>query len=151
MSRAKSEEKLPVLFDSAEQRPWVLNPDQFAMEKVSIETGDYTVDGIEHRLCIERKSLGDFVHTVIHDWIRFRKQLYRMAGYDVAIIVVEADWQDVWNRRYESEADPLAVVGKADAILLDHGVPCLFWGARELCIPRVERFILQAAKKLVGA
>lgn len=148
---AKVIAKLPILIDTREQRPWEFDAGLFSAERATLRTGDYTVAGLEDRLCIERKALGDFVGTVIQDWIRFRKELYRMAAFDVAAVIVEADWQDVFERRYESEADPLSVVGRADSIFLDHGVPVLFWGTRAVCTARAERFLLQAAKKLGGA
>ena len=119
------------------------------MEKTSLFTGDYTIKGLESILTIERKSLGDWVKTCIHDWIRFRKQLYRMAGMDLAAIVVEANVGDVWERKYETEALPQSIIGKAHACLIDHGVPVIWGGDRKYCIPLVERIFIQAAEKML--
>lgn len=142
---------VPVVVDTREQRPWDLSAAFFEVEVATLRTGDYTVRGLEDRLALERKSLGDFVQTVTRDWLRFRKELYRLAGFDVAAVVVEADVADVLAHRYESDADPAAVLGRANGILLDHGVPVLWWGPRAACVPMAERFLLLAAKKLGGA
>jgi DNA excision repair protein ERCC-4 len=140
--------RIPILVDSREQRPWELDAATFDAATATLATGDYTIAGVQDRFVIERKSLGDFVSTVIHDWLRFRKEVYRLASFDVAAIVVEADLGDVIGKRYESDAKPEAVLGRANGIFLDHGVPVLFWGPRPVCITMVERFLLLAAKKL---
>ena len=40
--------------------------------------------------------------------------------------------------------------GRANAVILDHGVPVLFAGPPEFCVPVVEGFMAQAVKKLGG-
>ena len=139
---------LSVIVDTSEQKPWLFPADRFTTERRSLDTGDYSLPGLEGRFCIERKSLGDFVGTVIHDWLRFRKELIRMSAMDLAVIVVEADAGDIRGKKYESEAQPASVFGKAMAIQLDHGVPVLFWGPRVTCEVLVWQFIEMTAKKL---
>jgi ERCC4-type nuclease len=111
-------------------------------------TGDYSVAGLEDRVRVERKSLGDLVNTVTQDWQRFRKELYRLAGFDLALIVVEADLGDLLAKRYESNAEPISVLGRCNACLIDHGVPVVFWGQRPQCQLAVERFMGLVVKKL---
>jgi ERCC4-type nuclease len=139
---------LNVVIDSREQQGWSFPGDRFAPVRRKLRTGDYSLLGFEDVIAIERKSLGDLVQTVIHDAIRFRKELVRMSGFDVACIVVEADAADVWERRYDTEAEPAAVFGRLHGYFLDHGVPTFFWGRRQLCEPNVWRFLELAAKKL---
>jgi len=139
---------ITVIADTREQRVWSFDPTRFVVERGTLQTGDYTVRGLESRLRIERKGLGDFVQTVISDWIRFRKELYRLAFFDVALIVVEADLSDVFAKRYESDATPESVIGRANGIFLDHGVQVAWWGSRTRCVSMVENFLALAAKKL---
>lgn len=142
--------KIPVIIDTREQRQWNFCAETFSTERATLRTGDYTIKGYEDRLCIERKNLGDFVSTVISDWINFRKKLYRMAGFDISAVVVEANIADVLAHRYESDSLPQSVIGKAHAIFLDHGIPVLWWGPPSECITMVERFLLLANKRLGG-
>lgn len=139
---------LRILVDSREQRPWGFPADKFTTETATLPAGDYTLAGAFGRLAIERKSLGDFVGTVIQNWLRFRKELIRLSGYDIAAIVVEADVADVMAKKYESDADPNAVLGRANGIFLDHGIPVLWWGKRPGCEHMAARFFQQAAAKL---
>lgn len=149
--RVAAAKPVPVVVDTREQTPWNLSAALFEVEVATLRTGDYTIRGFEDRLALERKSLGDFVQTVTRDWLRFRKELYRLAAFDVAAVVVEADVAAVMEHRYESDADPASVLGRANGILLDHGVPVFWWGPRATCTVMVERFLLLAAKKLGGA
>lgn len=139
---------ITVITDTREQTPWALDPTRFVMERGTLKTGDYTVKGLDSRLRIERKNLGDAVSTFITDWLRFRKELYRLAFFDYAAIVVEADVEDVLAKRYESEASPASVIGKAHACYLDHGVPVFFWGKRSGTVAMVESLFALAVKKL---
>lgn len=132
--------KPTILIDSREQRPFQFNPAVFNVERRGLATGDYTLAGHEDRIAVERKGLGDLVGTVIGDWLRFRKELLRLAAFDVAAIVVEADVSDVLERRYESSANPLSVLGRCHSCFLDHGVPVLFWGHRRQCESMLAQF-----------
>jgi len=137
-----------VIIDTREQRPWDFPADRFEIDRRKLDAGDYSIAGLEGELAIERKSLGDFVSTVIHDWIRFRKELYRLAGYRVAVVVVEADVSDVMEQRYDTGANPNSVMGRAAEITIDHGIPVFWWGARRYCEPRVCQFLTLAAGRL---
>ncbi len=61
-----------IVIDSREQEPYT-----FACEvvKAKLDAGDYSVAGFEQRVAVERKSLRDFVGTVIHDFDRFAREL----------------------------------------------------------------------------
>lgn len=51
-----------IVIDSREKEPYT-----FACEvlKAKLDAGDYSVHGFEHQVAVERKSLADFVGTVI--------------------------------------------------------------------------------------
>lgn len=144
--------KIPVVIDTAEQEGhfWHFLDDQFTTEHRKLRTGDYTVRGLEDMLTIERKTLGDAVNTVIHQWTRFRKELYRMAAMDHAIVVVEASVEDILAHRYESDAEPASVLGRLNSIIIDHGLPVVFAGNRAMAITFAERWLIQCVKKCGG-
>lgn len=146
--------RLQIIADHREfgvgKRPWSFDADRFDTARGHLLTGDYSPAGYEDRIAVERKALGDWVRTVTADWLRFRRELYRLAAMDAALIVVEADTRDVWQRKYEEDADPASIIGRANAVILDHGVPVLFAGPPEFCVPVVEGFMAQAVKKLGG-
>lgn len=117
----------------------------------ALPAGDYSLEGWELQVAVERKSLDDMVNTVIHDRIRFRKELRRLAGYQMACVAVEANVHDVLAHSYTSETHPNSVLGAAHAIFMDYGVPVFFWGSRPECRLMVERYLLLAHKRLGGS
>lgn len=147
---SETDPRITVVCDTREQKPWVFSPERFIVERGTLQTGDYTIKGLESRLRIEKKTLGDYVGTVVGSWLRFVRELNRLTFFDVGIIVVEADIDDVLQHRYESEASPSSVIGRANAIMLDFGVPTFWWGSRTNCVTMVESFLTLASKKLGG-
>ena len=133
--------KPTIIVDTRERRPWTFDATTFDVKREGLSTGDYSLVGLESRIAVERKSLGDLVSTVTHDWLRFRKELYRLAAFDFAAIIVEADTSDLWQHRYEAQVDPASVWGRANDCLITHGVPVLFWGQRPVCEPAVGRLM----------
>lgn len=146
----KPEPKIPLVIDTREQTPWTFVDDLFTTQRGTLVTGDVSVRGLESVIAIERKTLGDAVSTVIHQWNRFRRELYRLAAMDCPLFVVEASVQDILDKRYESEAEPLAVLGRLNSIIIDHGIPVIFAGNRATAETYVERFLIQALKKCGG-
>jgi hypothetical protein len=114
----------------------------------ALPEGDYTVEGLEGRLALERKGLGDAVNTFVHDWLRFRKELNRLSGYDVAAVIIEANLEQIIRHEYESEASPASVVGRINGIFLDHGIPVFFWGNHQQAADMAYKFLHLAWRKL---
>jgi DNA excision repair protein ERCC-4 len=124
-----------LVIDTREQAPL-----HFSRETVrrGLPTGDYSLEGFESVLTVDRKSLDDLVQSVIHDWRRFSKVLRRMAAMDVAMIAVEAPITSLMEKRYVSDALPQSVRGKINAIFIDFGVPTVFFDNRELMAEWIE-------------
>jgi ERCC4-type nuclease len=139
---------LRIVQSDQERKPWIFPPGFASVDVRHLRTGDYTVEGFEESLTIERKSLGDFVSTVIHDAIRFRKELRRMAAMSVACIVVEANLDQLLAHEYQSEANPKSVLGRAHSFLIDYGIPVLWWGPPEQCATAALQFLELATRKL---
>lgn len=134
-----------LLIDQQEQRPWAF-PGR-ACRTLKLKTGDYSVLGLEDEICIERKSLSDLVGTVIHDWLRFVKELRRMAGMRAAIVVVESTPDRLYAKEYIGDALPQSVMGKCSAITLDYGIPVTWWGSREASQRTAEQWLVLAWEK----
>ena len=141
-------ERIQILVDTREKTPWSFDPEKFEVITTTLQAGDYSLDGLDHLVAIERKSLGDFVSTVIHDWLRFRKELNRLSGYTCTAIVVETDLEKIFEHRYESEALPASVLGRMNAIYIETGIPVLLWGNATLAADMASRFLTLAWRKL---
>lgn len=143
--------KISLIVDTREQLPWAFDTELFDVQRGTLATGDVSVKGFENLIAIERKSLGDAVNTVIGQWQRFLKEIYRLAAMDHPAVFIEASIADILDRKYESDAEPLAVLGRLNSITIDHKIPVYYCGSRAVAETLAERWLLQAAKKLGAA
>ncbi|WP_437731281.1 ERCC4 domain-containing protein [Sorangium sp. So ce1335] len=120
---------LVVVVDTREQRPWRF-PDDVATVRAALPAEDYSVQGLETRVAIERKELGDFVNACTHERARFIQELERLKAYDLKAIVVEASVLDVAAHAYRSRALPQSSLGSAVAFHIAYGVPVIWAGDR---------------------
>ena len=146
MCRSKAA-RVTIVIDSREQEPYSFDPRLAGAVRRALTAGDYSLAGLEDQVAVERKTLDDFVSTVIHRRRRFREELRKLSRYRAACVVVEAELLDVLGKRYRGEARPEAVVGSALSILLDYGVPVAFCGNRQAARHFTQAFLLAAWKR----
>ena len=145
MTRCSRSNELPVIIiDTREQAEYSFDPQLAATVRRALPAGDYSVVGLEGEVAVERKSLDDFISTVIHARQRFRRELSKLAGYRAACVVVEANLLDILLGRYRGEAHPKAVLGSTLSILLDYGIPVYFCGTRPAACQFVQAYLLAA-------
>jgi len=141
-------EPVAVVIDSREQLPYAFDPERIRAIRRALPAGDYSLDGFEDRVAVERKSLEDFVSTVIRRRERFVRELDRLGRMEVAGVVVEGDLTQVLRHDYAGGAHPSSVLGAAVSIIVDHHVPVFFAGNREGGRLFVERLLLRAHRRL---
>jgi DNA excision repair protein ERCC-4 len=136
-----------IVIDTREGEPYSFDPRLAGAVRRALAAGDYSLAGLEDQVAVERKTLDDFVSTVIHRRRRFREELRKLSRYRAACVVVEAELLDVLGKRYRSEARPEAVIGATLSILLDYGVPVAFCGNRQAACHFTQAFLLAAHKR----
>lgn len=123
-----------VLVDTREQKPFPLylnHPNWIGGERrAALKTGDYTVEGMESLLCLERKNLADLVACTVTYRRRFLAVCSRLARFPWKAILVEATLEDI-KGGFESfdipsEVHPNAVCGTLDAIEAKFGIPIIY-------------------------
>lgn len=120
-----------VLVDTREQAP--LSFERFTNwiggeKRATLATGDYTVEGMEHLLSLERKSLPDLVGTLMHSRNRFFAECERLTAFRWRAILVEASYEDV-KSPYPGDfttAHPNGVSGSLDALEAKFGIPVIY-------------------------
>lgn len=78
----------PVVIDTREQTPWTF-PDKIKTIRRGIHFGDYTLDGLDEIVAIERKSPMDMIGCVGQSRDRFEKHLYGLADRPFAHVIIE--------------------------------------------------------------
>ena len=100
-----------VIVDTREKNPWNLNSSRvLGREITKLDTGDYTVEGVEDKLCIDRKaSVSELAQNVTTK--RFVNELKRIKEFPHAFLILEFSASDVFN--FPDSANlPLAVKKK---------------------------------------
>lgn len=80
---------------SMKQRPIVV-----PLSWAHLKTGDYSIQGWEKHVTVERKSLGDLYSTLGKHRDRFEREHRRMAGLGAgnSCVIIEASWDTILNR-----------------------------------------------------
>jgi hypothetical protein len=86
----KNETAYAVLVDTREQIPWEFPGSRPA----TLKTGDYTLEGFETSLCVERKrNTGEIAANLTQD--RFERELGRMDEFPFSFVVCEFTLADL--------------------------------------------------------
>ena len=139
-----------VLVDTREQQPFPLfdnHPNWIGGERrATMKTGDYTVEGMESLLSLERKNLADIVACTVANRERFIANCVRLAKFRWKAILIEASYGDLkcdcQEFGVESQVHPNAVVGTLDAIEAKFGIPIIYTSRnRELATERAASWL----------
>ena len=122
-----------VLIDTREKYPFDFSrfPNWIAAsKKQALKAGDYSAEGMESLLILERKTLTDLITTVIQERVRFFTQCEKMSKYRWKALLIEASYEDVKTPydedEYNTRAHPNAVSGTLDALEARYGIPVIY-------------------------
>ncbi len=144
-----SSPKFMAIVDTREQLPLDLRwrDGQFLMTKRgTLKTADYSIEGLEDKIAIERKSLQDLIGCIGKGRERFERCLDRMRTFPVRCVVVEGTWTQIERRQYVGMVHPNAVIG---SILgwITSGIPFLLVDSRDRASEYVARLLVHGHKR----
>jgi len=142
---------ITVVVDTREQESYAFDPQCVTVIRRALPAGDYSIEGFEDSVAVERKSLADFVSTVIRGRDRFQKELKRLQSYEAACVVVEASLRDVLEGNYRSGAHPNSILGAILSIIVDFGIPVYFCSDRQVACRFVEGYLRRFHRKGASA
>ena len=145
-----SRRAVTIVVDTREQEPYAFDPARVNTVRRALPVGDYSLDGYEGSVAAERKSLDDYVASVVNARERFGRELRTLAEYDLGCVVVEGTLEDVLAHRYSSGAHPSSVIGATLSIIVDHGVPVFFCGDRQIACRFIEGLLCRYQRKVTG-
>ena len=136
-----------IVIDSREQRPY----DFPGAIRKALPAGDYSLEGCENKFAIERKSLPDWINTLLRGKRRFGRELEKLKTYDFACIVVESTVEDILAGDYKSELNPKSLLGLTVAIMHGfHPVHVILGGDRPHSFELVKTMLELARVKYKG-
>jgi ERCC4-type nuclease len=81
-----------IIVDTREQQPWSF--DNMVKSCAKLDTGDYSLKGLEHLLCIERKkSVGEIANNITEK--RFKDVVTRMSAIQHSFLLLEFSLDNV--------------------------------------------------------
>jgi ERCC4-type nuclease len=124
-----------VIIDTREQQPWSF--ENYTVANRKLDTGDYSVEGLEEILCIERKqSVSEFANNITEP--RFKDVVERMSKYKYSFLLLEFDLEnvlsypvgsDVPRRMWEKlRISPAFILKHIIELQIYHNIKVLFCG-----------------------
>ena len=137
-------EQVTAVVDTREQIPLDLSP--LKTVRKTLVTGDYSVQGLEDIVAVERKSLADLVACTGVERVRFGREVKRLLAYPVRALVVEATWEEVEAGRWRSRTRPNAVIGSLLGWMVG-GLPVILAGDHQRAGLFASRLLFLAARR----
>jgi len=86
-----------LVVDTREQKPlW-----KRGVKVHKLNAGDYSIEGYEDKIAIERKSLSDAYSTALSGHQRFKKELERAKDLDYFAIVIEGNFKQFIHKGFK--------------------------------------------------
>lgn len=135
----------PLLIDTREQIPYDF---EHASEIRTLKTGDYTIEGLENSVVVERKRHNEVVQCMTWGRERFERELERSRKFRRFHLVIEASCKSVLECLYEdwpNGTHPASVRGTLIA-WQNRFEPLRIWfpGDRETAQTLVEHLLVKA-------
>lgn len=125
-----------IIIDTREQQPWLF--DNYATSKRKLDTGDYSIEGLENLLGIERKkSVSEFANNIVES--RFQDVVDRLSQLKYSFLLFEFDLKDIliypvgstvpkkwWNN---IKITPAFIMKNIMELQLLHGIRIVFCGS----------------------
>lgn len=137
-----------IVIDTREQTPLVFDEDT-PTTTGTLETGDYSVAGLEWLVAIERKSIADLTGSLTAGRERFERELCRLRGYRFRRLLVEGTAADVDEHLYRSQITPAAIWGALASYEVRYDLPFVFAGDRQRAAKMVTRWAYYCAREYV--
>ena len=91
---------MQIIQDSREAAPWHFRGLTPIVEKLDV--GDYSLDGHQHIISIERKSAMDLFGTLGKGRDRFVRELERAKRHEVFVIIIESSFRDIRDKNFHN-------------------------------------------------
>jgi ERCC4-type nuclease len=134
---------LTIIIDSREQLPYSFNDYNCNIIRTSLKTGDYSIDGYDSEVAIERKSKADLYQSFGRGRQRFEKEFHRLSGFSYAALVIEAGMQDILTPPPKTKMSPASVLQSVISWGIRYGVQVYFADNRNLA----ERLVFSILEK----
>ena len=107
-----------------------------------LKFGDYSLEGFENRVVVERKEKVDAYGCVGKGRVRFKKHLAGLASLDCAAIVIESSLSDFWTPPKYTLLSGAHAVGSYTAWGVRYGLQIMYADDKVKAADWVVRYLL---------
>ena len=143
--------KMPIIIvDSREKTPHKFKTtdtcEGYRIEK--LDTGDYSLAGLEEYVIIERKnSIDELVTCFGTDRRRFMDELDRLEEVPHRFIIVEDSIETVFGRKRFSRMNPKCFLSNVFSVVVKRGIPVFFCATRQEAHVTIKWLLYKAYEK----
>ena len=113
----------------------------------TLKTGDYSIEGFEDKISIEKKELGDLLGCLTIGRDRFERELERSKSYEYFALVIESTLADIATGNYRSKMNPKSAVQSLLAFSVRYRLPVFFVGNRVYGARVTESLLLKYVRE----
>ncbi len=85
---------MQIIIDTREKYPWLFESTSASVISQKLDTGDYSIEGLEDLLCIERKrNVAELAGNITT--ARFKNELERMSQFKYKFLILEFDYRHI--------------------------------------------------------
>ncbi len=129
-----------VVVDTREQTPYLFPRCRISIRK--LDAGDYSLEGYEDVLSIERKSASDFYGSITQGRDRFKRELERLRNYKFKGLVIEEEEQELLcPEMHGRKIDGNSVSGSIISFEVKYGLH-VYYGSRERCENKILNWFI---------
>lgn len=130
-----------IVVDSQEAKyPYLFSGELIVRKRLlvdGIRTGDYSIQGFERKITIERKTVTDLYSSLSTRRVKFMEEMERIQFFECKALVVEGTYDQVINApktgyvRKFSGLRRESLLGSLVKINMEHGITVIFAGNRK--------------------
>lgn len=138
-----------IIIDTREQQPWSF--DNYTKAHKKLDTGDYSIEGLENILTIERKkSSSEFATNIVES--RFKDVIMRLSQFKYSFLLLEFNLEDLliypigstvpkkmWDK---VKITPAFLIKNILELQLNHNIKVIFCGNASNA-EKIAEFILK--------
>lgn len=129
-----------IVVDTNEQKPYKFG--KIPIINKSLNAGDYSIEGMEHLISIERKSQIDFYGSIGNERDRFNRMWQRLSYHFFVGLVIECDELNLMNPEYTySEINQNTVYATINSYEIKRGIH-VYYGDRKACALKIANWLL---------
>ena len=131
---AKKYRKFTVIRDSREKAghgyKFRASANCLPMKTHKLDVGDYSIEGYEHIIMVERKTIADLWGTLVQGRVRFMKEMERAKDHRVKYLIIEGSLADVNKGIRYSKVRAEYIISSLISLEMKHGVHVIYTSKR---------------------